>query len=79
MLVYQRFVVVVASKSNRMVFQEFFNKHLSSDALNVWNDAATAFNDSRATLVPISLSWTPYSLDCYHVLSTADIASNMAR
>lgn len=60
-------------------FQEYYNEYLSRDAWVVWNHAANVLDRLGASVVPVSLPHTKYSLLCYQVLSAADIASNMAR
>ncbi|VDP45616.1 unnamed protein product [Heligmosomoides polygyrus] len=59
--------------------KEYYNEYLSRDAWVVWNHAANVLDRLGASVVPVSLPHTKYSLLCYQVLSAADIASNMAR
>ncbi|KAJ1349650.1 hypothetical protein KIN20_005246 [Parelaphostrongylus tenuis] len=59
--------------------KEYHNEFLSEDAWRVWNHAANVFQRGGATILPVTLPHTKYSLLCYQVLSAGDIASNMAR
>lgn len=75
--------VLVASKSKHHLFL-FFSKEyhvpgLSSEILAVWSKAADLFKNAGAKVVEVSLPHTHYSIVCYHVLCTAEVASNMAR
>ena len=59
--------------------KEYHNESLSDISWKVWNRAANIFKSLGATILPVSLPTTKLLLDCYQVLSAADIASNMAR
>ncbi|VDM57387.1 unnamed protein product [Angiostrongylus costaricensis] len=59
--------------------QEYHNEFLTEDAWRVWNHAANVLQRNGATVLPVTLPHTKYSLLCYQVLSAGDIASNMAR
>ncbi|NWX86748.1 GATA amidotransferase, partial [Nothoprocta pentlandii] len=52
---------------------------LSSEIQALWSKAAELFKDAGAEVIEVSLPHTPYSIVCYHVLCTAEVASNMAR
>lgn len=75
--------MLVASKSKHHLFL-FFSKEyhvpgLSSEILAVWSKAADLFKNAGAKVIEVSLPHTHYSIVCYHVLCTAEVASNMAR
>uniref|UniRef100_A0A493TQX6 Glutamyl-tRNA(Gln) amidotransferase subunit A, mitochondrial n=1 Tax=Anas platyrhynchos platyrhynchos TaxID=8840 RepID=A0A493TQX6_ANAPP len=59
--------------------QEYNAPGLSSEILAVWSKAADLFKNAGAKVIEVSLPHTPYSIVCYHVLCTAEVASNMAR
>ena len=60
--------------------QEFYPNGLSSDNLSAWNQALDIFSKhSRAKIVPISLPNAPFSMSCYSVLTSCEVASNFAR
>ncbi|XP_067875311.1 glutamyl-tRNA(Gln) amidotransferase subunit A, mitochondrial isoform X3 [Heterodontus francisci] len=52
---------------------------LSSEAVENWTKAADLFENAGARVVEVSLPHTQYSIVCYHVLCTTEVASNMAR
>ncbi|KAM4693623.1 glutamyl-tRNA(Gln) amidotransferase subunit A, mitochondrial isoform 2-T2 [Discoglossus pictus] len=59
--------------------KEYHAPGLSAETLSLWSKAADMFEDAGAKVVEVSLPHTPYSIVCYHVLCTAEVASNMAR
>jgi len=60
--------------------QEFYPNGLSSDNLAAWNKALDVFSrQSHVKIVPISLPNAPYTMSCYSVLTSCEVASNFAR
>ena len=50
-----------------------------SEVQSLWSKAADLFESVRAKVIEASLPHTSYSVVCYHVLCTLEVASNMAR
>ncbi|XP_040522742.1 glutamyl-tRNA(Gln) amidotransferase subunit A, mitochondrial isoform X2 [Gallus gallus] len=67
------------SKLSIGIPKEYHVPGLSSEILAVWSKAADLFKNAGAKVVEVSLPHTHYSIVCYHVLCTAEVASNMAR
>ncbi|XP_069867199.1 glutamyl-tRNA(Gln) amidotransferase subunit A, mitochondrial isoform X3 [Dipodomys merriami] len=59
--------------------KEYLVPELSSEVQSVWSKAADLFESEGAKVIEVSLPHTCYSIVCYHVLCTAEVASNMAR
>ncbi|XP_012877899.1 PREDICTED: glutamyl-tRNA(Gln) amidotransferase subunit A, mitochondrial isoform X2 [Dipodomys ordii] len=59
--------------------KEYLVPELSSEVRSVWSKAADLFESEGAKVIEVSLPHTCYSIVCYHVLCTAEVASNMAR
>ncbi|XP_020832607.1 glutamyl-tRNA(Gln) amidotransferase subunit A, mitochondrial isoform X2 [Phascolarctos cinereus] len=59
--------------------KEYNVPELSSEMQAFWSKAADLFASKGAKVVEVSLPHTSYSIVCYHVLCTAEVASNMAR
>lgn len=59
--------------------KEYHAPGLSSEILALWSKAADLFKNAGAKVIEVSLPHTRYSIVCYHVLCTAEVASNMAR
>lgn len=59
--------------------KEYLVPELSSDVRALWSKAADLFESAGARVTEVSLPHTSYSIVCYHVLCTAEVASNMAR
>ncbi|XP_050807378.1 glutamyl-tRNA(Gln) amidotransferase subunit A, mitochondrial isoform X2 [Gopherus flavomarginatus] len=59
--------------------KEYHAPGLSSETLALWSKAADLFENAGAKVIEVSLPHTRYSIICYHVLCTAEVASNMAR
>ncbi|NWU92472.1 GATA amidotransferase, partial [Upupa epops] len=59
--------------------KEYHAPGLSGETLALWAKAADLFKSAGAKVVEVSLPHTRYSIVCYHVLCTAEVASNMAR
>uniref|UniRef100_F7AJV6 Glutamyl-tRNA(Gln) amidotransferase subunit A, mitochondrial n=3 Tax=Monodelphis domestica TaxID=13616 RepID=F7AJV6_MONDO len=59
--------------------KEYHTPGLSSETQALWSKAADLFESKGAKVVEVSLPHTSYSIVCYHVLCTAEVASNMAR
>ncbi|XP_027712712.1 glutamyl-tRNA(Gln) amidotransferase subunit A, mitochondrial isoform X1 [Vombatus ursinus] len=59
--------------------KEYSAPGLSSEVQAFWSKAADLFASKGAKVVEVSLPHTSYSIVCYHVLCTAEVASNMAR
>lgn len=45
----------------------------------LWSKAADLFESQGARVIEVSLPHTSYSIVCYQVLCTSEVASNMAR
>ncbi|XP_071404943.1 glutamyl-tRNA(Gln) amidotransferase subunit A, mitochondrial [Pithys albifrons albifrons] len=67
------------SKLSIGIPKEYHAPELSSEILSLWSKAADLFRNAGAKVVEVSLPHTRYSIVCYHVLCTAEVASNMAR
>ncbi|XP_074166272.1 glutamyl-tRNA(Gln) amidotransferase subunit A, mitochondrial isoform X1 [Sminthopsis crassicaudata] len=59
--------------------KEYNAPGLSSEMLALWYKAADLFESKGAKVVEVSLPHTSYSIICYQILCTAEVASNMAR
>ncbi|XP_074043373.1 glutamyl-tRNA(Gln) amidotransferase subunit A, mitochondrial isoform X2 [Macrotis lagotis] len=59
--------------------EEYNAPGLSSETQALWSKAADLFETKGAKVVEVSLPHTRYSIVCYHILCTAEVASNMAR
>ncbi|CAO2627838.1 Glutamyl-tRNA(Gln) amidotransferase subunit A, mitochondrial [Lemmus lemmus] len=59
--------------------KEYLVPELSSEIRSLWSQAADLFESEGAKVVEVSLPHTCYSIVCYHVLCTSEVASNMAR
>ncbi|EMP38019.1 Glutamyl-tRNA(Gln) amidotransferase subunit A like protein, partial [Chelonia mydas] len=68
-----------ASKLCIGIPKEYHAPGLSSETLALWSKAADLFENAGAKVIEVSLPHTRYSIVCYHVLCTAEVASNMAR
>ncbi|XP_006019877.1 glutamyl-tRNA(Gln) amidotransferase subunit A, mitochondrial isoform X2 [Alligator sinensis] len=71
--------VIDVSKLCIGIPKEYHIPGLSSETLAVWSKAADLFENAGARVIEVSLPHTCYSIVCYHVLCTAEVASNMAR
>lgn len=61
------------------VCQEYHAPGLSQETVAQWRRVADMFERSGAQVEQVSLPHTQYSIVCYHVLCSAEVASNMAR
>lgn len=59
--------------------KEFFGEGLSPETKDVLNQALKVFTDAGAECVEISLPHTPYAIDTYYLINTAEVSSNLAR
>ncbi|KAG8522117.1 Glutamyl-tRNA(Gln) amidotransferase subunit A, mitochondrial, partial [Galemys pyrenaicus] len=59
--------------------KEYLAPELSSEVRSLWSKAADLFESQGARVIEVSLPHTSYSIVCYHVLCTSEVASNMAR
>ncbi|CAN0350630.1 unnamed protein product [Lampetra planeri] len=59
--------------------EEYHAPGLSADVLAAWSRAAELLEAGGARVERVSLPHTQHSIVCYHVLCTAEVASNMAR
>ncbi|XP_052607519.1 glutamyl-tRNA(Gln) amidotransferase subunit A, mitochondrial isoform X2 [Peromyscus californicus insignis] len=59
--------------------KEYLVPELSSEIRSLWSQAADLFESGGAKVIEVSLPHTCYSIVCYHVLCTSEVASNMAR
>ncbi|XP_004696289.1 glutamyl-tRNA(Gln) amidotransferase subunit A, mitochondrial [Echinops telfairi] len=59
--------------------KEYLVPELSGEVQSLWTKAADLFESEGAKVIEVSLPHTNYSIVCYHVLCTAEVASNMAR
>lgn len=59
--------------------KEYLVPELSSEIRSLWSQAADLFEAEGARVIEVSLPHTCYSIVCYHVLCTSEVASNMAR
>lgn len=58
--------------------KEYHAPGLSQEVLAQWSRVADMFDKSGAQVEQVSLPHTQYSIVCYHILGTAEVASNMA-
>ncbi|KAF5291707.1 hypothetical protein FQR65_LT11400 [Abscondita terminalis] len=58
---------------------EYYCNGLSNEVLQTWNEVALMLEDNGAILKQVSLPNTNYSIVCYSILNTCEVASNMAR
>lgn len=61
------------------LLKEYHAPGLSRETLSLWSKTADLLEDAGAKVVEVSLPHTRYSIVCYHVLCTTEVASNMAR
>ena len=61
------------------LLQEYHAPGISHDVLDAWQKAADLLENGGASVSEVSLPHTQYSIVCYHVLNTCEVASNMAR
>ncbi|XP_011359005.1 glutamyl-tRNA(Gln) amidotransferase subunit A, mitochondrial isoform X2 [Pteropus vampyrus] len=59
--------------------KEYLVPELSSEVQSLWFKAANLFESGGAKVIEVSLPHTSYSIVCYQVLCTSEVASNMAR
>lgn len=59
--------------------KEYLVPELSSEIRSLWSQAADLFEAEGARVIEVCLPHTCYSIVCYHVLCTSEVASNMAR
>lgn len=61
--------------------KEFFPNGLSEDNVKAWNLAVDKFakSGSSVKVIPISLPNTTYTMSCYSVLTSCEVASNFAK
>lgn len=71
--------VIDVSKLCVGIPKEYHAPGLSSEILFLWSKAADLLENAGAKVVEVSMPHTRYSIVCYHVLCTAEVASNMAR
>lgn len=58
---------------------EFLEAKISKDCEEKWKKAIAMLKELGAYVEAVSLPYTRYSIDCYHVLNESDVFSNMAR
>ncbi|XP_054651385.1 glutamyl-tRNA(Gln) amidotransferase subunit A, mitochondrial [Dunckerocampus dactyliophorus] len=59
--------------------KEFHATGLSEETVAQWSRVADMFEKAGARVEQVSLPHSQYSIACYHVLCSAEVASNMAR
>ncbi|CAB3364657.1 Hypothetical predicted protein [Cloeon dipterum] len=59
--------------------QEYHSPGIDAQVLNSWSSVTTLLEKLGATIVPVSLPHTKYSIACYSILNHCEVASNMAR
>ncbi|TFK29590.1 Glutamyl-tRNA amidotransferase subunit A, mitochondrial [Coprinopsis marcescibilis] len=59
--------------------QEFFPQELSESVIHRFRQSVKLLKERGASIVPVSLPATSYSLSAYYVLASAEASSNMAR
>ncbi|KAJ6223463.1 hypothetical protein RDWZM_002008 [Blomia tropicalis] len=57
---------------------EYRCNFLDKNICKAWDDTIEILSNNGATIVPISLPHTKYSLACYSILNTCEVASNFA-
>ncbi|KAI6174533.1 Glutamyl-tRNA(Gln) amidotransferase subunit A, mitochondrial [Aphelenchoides bicaudatus] len=58
---------------------EFLEAKISKDCEEKWKKAIAMLKELGAYVEAVSLPYTRYSIDCYHILNESDVFSNMAR
>ncbi|KAK6623831.1 hypothetical protein RUM44_010687 [Polyplax serrata] len=58
---------------------EYNCEGLSDEIKSTWDDVAKILDGGGATIVPVSMPHTKYSIVCYSILNQCEVASNMAR
>lgn len=58
--------------------KEYGVKGISDEVQDCWDDVARHLEEAGASVVPVSLPHTDYSIACYSVLNRCDVASNLA-
>lgn len=59
--------------------REFHTATISEDCKRNWKQAIDMLKERDAQVEVVSLPYTKYSIDCYHILNESDVFSNMAR
>ncbi|XP_011300900.1 glutamyl-tRNA(Gln) amidotransferase subunit A, mitochondrial [Fopius arisanus] len=59
--------------------KEYSHPDLDEEVLNCWKRVSNLLEEAGATVVPVSLPHTEYSIVCYSILNQCEVASNMAR
>lgn len=59
--------------------REYHPSELSPEISDCWQKISNLLVEAGATIVPVSLPHTEYSIVCYSVLNQCEVASNMAR
>ncbi len=57
----------------------FFSPNVEKPIQNAINEAIQFFKAAGATVIEVDLTLLPYWVPCYHVISTAEASSNLAR
>lgn len=59
--------------------QEYLAPYTTDEVINTWETIAERFSEYGAHVSQVSLPSTEYSIACYSILNTCEVASNMAR
>lgn len=62
--------------------KEFYPSGISSSNLEAWNDSLrliSSLSDNKIRLVDIHMPNVPYTMSCYTVLTSCEVASNFSR
>ena len=59
--------------------KEYHPRELSDEIIVCWQKVSRLLEEAGATIVPVSLPHTEWSIVCYSVLNQCEVASNMAR
>ncbi|OQR67853.1 glutamyl-tRNA(Gln) amidotransferase subunit A, partial [Tropilaelaps mercedesae] len=58
--------------------QEYYCPGMQDEIVDLWRDVSELLASHGAKVVAVSLPYTQYSLQCYSVLNSCDVASNLA-
>jgi aspartyl-tRNA(Asn)/glutamyl-tRNA(Gln) amidotransferase subunit A len=60
--------------------KEFYPSGMASSSLKAWHDSIEIFaQKSKAVIVPVEMPNVPYTMSCYGILTSCEIASNFSK
>ena len=64
----------------KLISKEFHPKGLSETNLHAWDKSLCIFaKEGNSSVIPVSTPNAPFSMSCYSVLTSCQVASNFAR